>query len=282
MKRFLFGLILLLISSCEAQGRPLQVPHLAVKQEEQPKPTTFFWVAEEGIPDEVKKVKNDSLVAVRAGIPHWEEEPGYHHDYFYGAGFVPAGFDGYVLTCFHVMGAYPGTWSSESYPLIIQVFDGHDTFEAKMVFFDPYKDLALLKITTPNPDKVEFAAKPAVIAQETFNEPAKKKLPDKFYAFSFFPENPAAFFIIQIGPMRMVTNLLNPTGFPLAIIQGGVEPGFSGGPLLAPDGVVMGMIVKSSVAFSRAVIVETINVFLKDYKLQEEGRTNAKAKEEKK
>lgn len=236
--------------------------HHIGKQSEGPVTSTvFFRSIDENIPVAVKKVKEESLVAVRAEVPHWEEGPGMHHDYFYGAGFVPAGWDGYVLTCLHLMSAYPAVWVDEAYPLIVQVFDGHNAFEAKMISFNSRADLALLQVISGSEGE-KFRSKPAVMTSDSLTDPKKSPRSEKFYVFSFFPRHPNLFFTLEIGPLRTVSNAFYESSFPLGIIQGGVEHGFSGGPVLTTDGVVMGLLVKTSAAFSYMVLVETIDMFL--------------------
>ncbi len=283
----LFSVVFLALMAT-ATDRPIFLPKLYIHQET-PKeknshenksgnPSVFFQSIDENVPIAVKKVKAESLVAVRVGIPHWEDDKGMHHDFFYGAGFVPSGWDGYVLTCLHVAGSHPANWVGESYPLIVQVFDGQETFDAKMVSFNPYADLALLKVTTTSPSGKNFTSKPAPIAEKTVGDPANP-LPEKFYAIFFVPDHPSVYLTLQIGPLGVVTNALNVGIIRLGILQGVVEHGFSGGPVLAPSGVVMGMITKTSPAFSYMVLVETMNAFLIESKrILEE----AKAKEEKK
>ncbi|MDO8495453.1 MAG: serine protease [bacterium] len=214
------------------------------------------------LPDPVNNLRKDSIVPIRVEIIHYgEDEGGMHHDTFSGVGFVPPGWDGYVLTCMHVLGpAYPAIWSDKDFPLTIQVTDGKNIFDAELASFSYEADLVLLKVVSPNVDKVVFGSKPATMPSETLS---KSPLAEKLYAFSFFPANPSAFFSIQIGPLRAMTNLLS-SGmvYPMGIVQGGVEKGFSGGPLITPDGVVVGVVARTTASYSYVILVETISRFL--------------------
>ncbi len=222
------------------------------------------------IPPEVLEAKK-SFVAVRMATPRLYEDQDIHIDQDFGLGVTV--FDNYVLAALHLIGPFPTIWFSNrdsgelSKASDISIFDGDTIFAAKIDSLDYSADLVLLKVVSPNPQGKIFNLKPAKIAAQTFvvdpktNEP--KVLFERFYAFSFFTKSPRAYFSLQLGPYLTVTNLLKESlVVPIGIVQGAIEPGFSGGPLVSPDGSVMGIVSKGSAVYTYVVTVETINYFL--------------------
>jgi len=229
----------------------------------------FFTNLDQTIPDETVKARDESMVAIRVlAFRLRMDQEIYQEQISNGAGF--AVFDGYVLTALHLLGDFPALWTNgnPNFQTVIEVFDGENIFKAKTAYFNHKADLLLLKINSPNDDGREFKQKPAKLSFETYSTEQNSKTPkapyDKFFAFSFFKNAPGFFFSLQLGPYYTVTNVVKEQVLAnaMGIIQTSVEPGFSGGPLWAPDGKVTGMVARSSNAYTYVVLVETINTFL--------------------
>lgn len=234
-----------------------------------PQAVPFFTNFDQTIPDEAVKTRDESMVAVRIlAFRLGMDQEIYEQQVSNGAGF--AVLDGYVLTALHLLGDFPALWTdkSQNFPTTIQIFDGQNIFNAEVAYFNHKADLLLLKVDSPNGDGREFKQKPAKLALETYSTDAnfqKPKMPyDKFFAFSFFKNTPGFFFSLQVGPYYAVTNVIKEQMLanPMGIIQTAVEPGFSGGPLLASDGKVMGVIARSSNAYTYVILLETVQTFL--------------------
>ncbi len=221
------------------------------------------------IPGEVLKTKNESLVAVRASIYGWADNLAVYSKYYFGSGVTV--WDNYILTSLHIFGESPALWrGTDQYPTTGVILDGEHFFFAKVAFLDPQADLALLKIETPNERKETFNKKPARIAKTTYildpTSGQPRVLDEKFFAFSFYTNDARFFYTVSLGPYRAMTNTLDLgyyLPYPVGVVQGAIQPGFSGGPLLSPDGLVMGIASSGSNINTFVVTVETIHSFLK-------------------
>ncbi len=220
------------------------------------------------IPDEVAKAREESLVAIRIITPHLHPDQEIYYDHAANAVGFASG-NNYVVTALHILGERPALWfNNANYPTVVEVFDGLSIFSAKAAFWSYKADLLLLKVESPNKESREFKQKPAKLAPAiAVQDPDTKKLKvvaEKFFAFSFFSLRPMGFFSLQTGPVLTVTNFVGDQmlEIPMGIVQTAAEPGFSGGPLLAPDGTVVGLVTRSSTAYSYFVLSETVVAFL--------------------
>lgn len=227
----------------------------------------------QNIPSEVLKTKNESMVSLRSSVLAWGESFNINPEHLFGCGLTV--WENHVLTSLHLFGRHPAAWrGTDQYPTTAMIFDGQSFFRVKIVFLDPEADLALLKVETPNEYGQIFSKKPAKIAAVTsITDPTSQEqrvLYEKFYTFNFYIDHINFFYTMTLGPYLAITNSINngyPLTHPLGKIQGTVERGFSGGPLLAPNGVVMGLLSSGSDSYTWVVTVETINAFLKNASL---------------
>lgn len=235
----------------------------------QTSPQSRFIPLNQGLPSEVLKVKDESMVAVKVTMPMMAYDQRIYPNRSFGGGFVV--WPEYVLTSLHLMGEFPALWlGNKDFPTAIDVFDGEAVFSASLVDYNSQADLALLKITSPYQDGKVFKQKPAKLAANTTIQDQSLSSPqvfyEKFYAFSFYKSDPNHFFVAELGPYRAITNNLDEDyiiDLPFGIVQGRIKPGFSGGPLLSPDGTVMGLLARSSEISTLVVVPEIINLFLK-------------------
>lgn len=235
-----------------------------------PQPQTFFLSFKQSIPKEVWQAKEQSMVAVEVKIPRWD----WDHNIFEesGGGVGVTVWPNHVLMPLHLLGDYPALWDgNKDFPTAISVFDGAKFFETSLIDYNYKMDLALVKVTSPDQDGKVFQSKPikrsktTMLLDPNLSEPSI--LYNKFYAFSFFAHDPLLFFALELGPFRAITNNFD-DGYlldvPMGMIQGTLQPGFSGSPLFTPDGVLFGMMVRGKQNnFSFVVLPETIEKFLK-------------------
>lgn len=166
-----------------------------------------------------------------------------------------------VLTCAHILPELLATWFHETTSYAI--YDGHNFFNAFMLGVDPSSDLALLRLAVEQGD-VKFEKTPALLA----GEQDRNKIPSNtefFYAYKFLSIGTNIFFPIRVGPYFSETNFVGDEILPSTFIVLGnaLEGGFSGGPLIGPDGKVYGVISQITPAYTYAVPVEVIKTFVK-------------------
>lgn len=239
-------------------------------------PDTIFIPFNESIPKPVLEVKEKSLVAVRSTFPKLGDDQRITKDHFFTVGFPVS--PNYVLTVLHLLTDYPALWQgNKDFPTVIEVSDGYAVFTTSLVSYDVPADLALLKINSPNEDGKVFHAQPVKLAQVTYfkdpNSNSAKALYNKFYSFSFYLSDPHLFFVLEFGPYRAITNSFD-LGYvldvPMGMVQGSGRPGFSGGPLLSTDGLVMGVLARVLDNYTLVILPETIDHFLKSVKEKSE------------
>ena len=226
----------------------------------------IFFTLNQGIPEKVLKARDESVVAIRVGFPVIRADQGLSEDAWYGAGFTV--WENYVVTNLHLFGNQPGLWyGTKEFPTRPQVFDGSAFFNAQLVFYDYTSDLAFLKVETPNASGENFSKKPVKLLKMNTTEKDGLELLgsyENFYAFAPYVSSPNLFFTLQLGPFRSITNSIDGGYFlsmPVGIIEGNVQPGFSGGPLFSPNGEVAGVVTRTSTIFTFVILAETIHNF---------------------
>src|SRR3989344_588951 len=233
-------------------------------------PQTFFLPFNQSIPKEVMKAKEESLVAVEINIPKWNWDHNMTQEPGHGVGVTV--WPNYVLMPLHLLGDYPSVWEGNNdFPTTITIFDGVRYFGASLVDYNYKMDLAIIKIKSPDSEGNTFRCKPIKRAQTTMQLDSNLSEPtmlyNKFFVFSFFASDPSIFFALELGPFRAITNNFDDgylLDIPLGMVQGNLQPGFSGSPLFTPDGVLFGMIIRGKGnVFSFTVLPETIENFLK-------------------
>jgi len=231
-------------------------------------PDTIFIPLNEDIPKEVTQTQEQSMVIIQATMPILSEDHRLHVQPRFTEGFVV--WPGYVLTTLHLAGGYPALWGGNSnFPTAFTIADGKALFEASLVDYNYKADLALLQVHSPNGWAVEFSKKPLKIV-ESIAPPSGDAslitpLPAKLFAFAYYSTDPHLFFAASIGPLRAITNSFDGgriTDIPFALVQGTIQPGFSGGPLLAPDGTAVGMVQGIIGIYTTVILPETMHTFL--------------------
>ena len=231
-------------------------------------PETIFIPLNQNIPAEVQKTKNESMVAVRVTIPNWRYDYRIYKNYFFGGGVTV--WSDYVATSLHLASEYPALWlGNKDFPTVFQISDGKAVFNTSLAYYDYQADLALLKVDSPNWWGAVFQQKPARLAKYTTVQDSTlfspKVLFEKFYAFGYYTSDPHLFFAVELGPFRSITNSFDGNyllDIPMGMLQGKVQKGFSGGPLLSPEGTVMGVVASESALYTYVVLAETLDKFL--------------------
>lgn len=233
-----------------------------------------YLLFDQSIPEKVMKAKEDSIVPIDISFLH-NDQAGLHRDVSGMVGFVV--WENYVLTALH-FNEYPSIWKDKD--TIITVFDGRNYFYTELVFHESYPsnphpsgylmtDLVLLKVLPSNNPSVKFSKKPVILAESTYvidKVTEKYKIINdyrKFYLFYFNPNSPLAFLPLEIGPYYAVDNLGDLNVF-IGTLQGSGKPGFSGSPLVTPDGEVLGMAIQTDYVYTYVITIETVKNFLKE------------------
>jgi hypothetical protein len=223
---------------------------------------TYFYK----FPLAVENVRTDSIVGVevswltlRRGIQEQVTKA--------ATGFVVG--DGVVLTALHTFSDIPQIWEADSTK--IKVYDGKNSFSAEVLSLNPAYDLAAILVGKTD-ENIRFIKKPVVVASQL----DKKNLPDNFYSFGFMQIDKNIYFPIRFGQYVMETNLINDDIFPVVVgmVLGKAEHGFSGAPLMGPDGVVFGMLSMTSDIYTHVTPVEQISYFLNEtFRMQKENKS---------
>lgn len=226
----------------------------------------------QSVPPFVTKTRQDSIVVVEAFYPAKDEDTGeYYLRGSMGVGFVAA--KNYVIAALHIF--FDDDSSILQYNSIkvkgkdkkleIEVINGDEHFPAKLVFYDRKKELALLEVLPP--ENETFNKKPAILADSTYitDDLGIFVVPhDSFYLF-YFPliENRNIYTPLEVGPYLSLYRH-NKLKILVGKLQGGVEWGFSGSPLISPDGKVWGMAFERTRGgvYTLVITIETIKGFL--------------------
>lgn len=240
-------------------------PHLPLQERSQP----FFVNLEGNIPEKVWKAANESLVAVEVWYQVWGDNRRISESSNFGIGFVV--WENYILANLHLFGEHPALWfGTDEFPTVPWIFDSRSYFSAELVFYDHRNDLALLKVNTPNKENISFDGKPVKIFEMSLKDQnSVRRLAEhkNFYAFGHQTTSSGFLFPLELGPFRTFTNVL-PDGYfldsPMGILQGGIQQGFSGGPLFSPKGEVFGVVTLGATLNTYVVTTETVSAFLTD------------------
>lgn len=231
-------------------------------------PETVFIPLNQSIPTEVLKTMSESMVAIRTTMPRMNGDQRIYKNHLFGGGFVV--WPDYVVTSLHLFGEFPALWlGTNDFPTIVEISDGHAVFNASLADLNYSADLALLKVSSPNGWGAVFQPKPARLAKhvtiqdQSLSSP--KTLHNKFYVFGFYTSDPHLYFALEVGPFRSITNSFDGgylMDIPMGVLQRPAQSGFSGGPLLSPEGVVMGVVARTTENYTIVVLAETIDSFL--------------------
>ncbi len=168
--------------------------------------------------------------------------------------------EGMILTALHSFSDMPAVWHSQTTK--VEVYDGEIFFNAYMVTRDPKVDLALLSLTELEQKGARFSKTPVTFA----GSKDKQNMPKRFYSFAFSSLGKNIFFPMEFGQYVMETNLVGDQVLSeqFGVIIGTAEAGFSGAPLIGPDGLVFGVLSLRGDAYSYVTTVEQTIAFLKE------------------
>lgn len=208
-------------------------------------------------PTAVKRVLSESVVGVRVSFQSFKQ--GISEVQTKNAtGFVVG--EGVVLTALHSFSDMPPVWRSQTTK--VEIYDGENFFNAFMATCDPKVDLAFLSLTELEQNGVKFSKTPVTFA----GGKNKQNMPEHFYSFLFSTLGKNIFFPMEFGQYVMETNLIGDQVLPerLGVVIGTNEAGFSGAPLIGPNGLVFGMLILRGDAYTYVTTVEQAVTFLKE------------------
>ncbi len=220
-------------------------------------------------PTEVKEILSDSIVSVQVflatvsgGVIGTNEVS--------ATGFVVD--DEIVLVTLHDFGEIPSAWFTSS--TRIKIYDGANYFDGSLIAINPNVDLALIKVEAAAASEVKFSKKVVTFADD------KSNLPDHFYAAKFIPLGPQFYLPIELGQYLMETSIVNGQVLPImmGIVDGVIEPGFSGSPLIGPDGKIYGVLTRQGGPFTYVVPLEVVKNFIEKGIKLFKGKEEASAK----
>lgn len=213
-----------------------------VKKEEQNAATAQYFYK---FPTNVQSVLRDSIVGVEvSSLSIWG---GTKTTKVKSATGFSVG-DNLILTSLHTFSNAPQTW----FPAKIRICDSQNFFNAKLVAVDPLVDLALILVVDER--GVKFSKKAVTFASSA----DKQNIPDHFFTFAFSTIGREIYFPMELGKYLMETNLIGNEilSFPLGVVSGNVEEGFSGAPLIGPDGKIYGVLSRKSDAYVYVTTLE--------------------------
>lgn len=213
-------------------------------------------------PPAVEKAKEQSLVAIEFVVPRLINGV-MGTITMQSTGFVVSS-DGSVITTMHSFGDVPSEWFNKM--TYLRVHDGRGFFKAELQKFDWISDLAMIQINNWADNKKKFK-KTAVMIARTGD---KKNLEafERLYAFRLAVLGDSIYDLpLTLGPYLRETNI--PVGDEginngvLGLVNGATESGFSGSPLLGPDGRVYGVIQRTSLVHTYVVTADGLSDFIK-------------------
>lgn len=163
-----------------------------------------------------------------------------------------------VVCASHAFGAEKAIWSSNE--TMCRIYDGENFFSCDLVSVDTSTDLAALKINTTGTGSIKFLKKPARFASAQ----DKRVMPDRFYALRLQPFGRNFYIPVLLGPYLEETNwvneILRQTTF--GMVSGSTLEGFSGGPLIGPDGKIYGILTEANSAHTYVSTTESVTEFI--------------------
>mgnify|MGYP001559254572 CR=1 FL=1 len=232
-------------------------------------------------PPAVEKTKNENLVAVEfiaARVVEKKVTPLQVR----GTGFV-VDDNGSIITVMHNMGEVPADWFAPT--TFIRVHDDHGFFDVRLEKRDWIVDLAMLKIRDWQSNKSKFRKTPATLA--TIAEKGKLEGFDHLYAFGFMTSAVGVLHLpIILGPYFQESNISDDEQEVELIMSGSagnrIDAGFSGGPLLGPDGKIYGIVKQTTNTHTYVVTLENLLAFIQsDQKTINEKLFSAQSSEDK-
>lgn len=208
-------------------------------------------------PAAVERVLSKSIVGVRVSFP--SSKRGISEIETRNAtGFVVG--EGIILTALHSFSDMPAVWHSRT--IKVEVYDGENFFNAFLTTCDPKVDLALLSLTELEQNGARFSKTPVTFA----GDKDKQNMLEHFYSFAFSTLGKNIFFPMEFGQYVMETNLIGGQVLSerLGAIIGTNEAGFSGAPLIGPNGLVFGVLSLRGDAYTYVTTVEQTVTFLKE------------------
>ncbi len=259
--RIVLGFLMLssLIASFGAQDREKDG---ANKEEKQNATAQYFYK----FPPNIQIVLKDSIVGVEvSSLSMWG---GVRTTKVKSATGFSVG-NSLIITSLHTFSDAPQTW----FPSKIRICDGQNFFNAKLVAVDPLVDLALILIV--DEERAKFSKKAVTFASSA----DKQNIPDHFFSFAFSTVGREIYFPMELGRYLMETNLIGSEilPLPLGVVSGNVEEGFSGAPLIGPDGKIYGVLSRKSDAYVYVTTLEQIPIIIKESKseLEKEAKEAA-------
>ncbi|MEX1064172.1 MAG: serine protease [Candidatus Paceibacterota bacterium] len=242
--------VLCLIAVVVLSAKKVQGQYLP--QAEMPKIVVKYYY---NFPAEVKDVLSNSIISVQVRTETMVGGVSEARDTT-STGFVVDN-DGFVLAALHSFGDVPSAWLNNSTK--VRIFDGTNYLDSSLIGIDPNADLVLIKVEGTNTPGVKFTKKAVVMAEN------KDNLPDHFYAVRFMPFGPGLYLPVKLGQYLLETNVTGGHILPIMMgaVDGTIEEGFSGGPLIGPDGKIYGVIVRRGEAFTYVVPLERASEFIR-------------------
>jgi hypothetical protein len=167
--------------------------------------------------------------------------------------------DSIVLTALHTFSDIPEIWEANSTK--IRICDGDNFFNAEILSVNAAYDLAAV-VVGKNENNAKFKKRTVVFASPQ----DKKNFPDNFYSFALSSLGKNLYFPIKLGQYVMETTLVDDDILPamVGMVLGNAESGFSGAPLIGPDGTVFGVLSMASPAYTYVTPIEQVLNFLKE------------------
>jgi len=236
--RIILGFLMLssLVASLGVQDRE---KNDANKEEKQNITAQYFYK----FPPHVQGVLTDSIVGIEISFQSVENNT-VKTKIKSATGFLVG--ENVVLTSLHTFSDMPAIWPHA----LVRIYDGRNFFGIRVVSANPSVDLALILVVEEE-NGAKFSKKPITFAD--FAD--KQKMPDHFFSFAFSTVGKDVYFPIELGRYLMETNLVGSEIFPkpLGIVGGNIESGFSGAPLIGPDGRVYGVLSRGGDAYALCI-----------------------------
>ncbi len=230
-------------------------------------------------PPAVERAKEQSLVAVEVIVPRLINNA-IGTSTMQSTGFV-INNSGSVITTMHSFGDVPSEGFHKA--TSVRIHDGSGFFEAELYQkYDWIADLVLIQVKNWADVKGKFRKTAITIAEvgdkknlETF---------DRLYVFRMAVSRDSIYDSpLILGPYLMETNVVvggdEPEHTALGLVNGQTDNGFSGSPLLGPDGHVYGVVQRTSSIHTYVVTLDELASFIKsDAKTLEKKMTEAQEK----
>lgn len=269
MKWLTFGLFPIIMLACRNSPSPQCISVTEQKTNSVPNGQQIKSKYFDSLPPKVKRTVERSVVSVKISFRRLGSDVKIYLDKNEGTGFTVAA--NIVATAAHGATEYPAVWEDPNTKC--EVYDGQNKFKCTLATVFGQTDIMTVEVKNLE-SGIKFSKSPVVLAETDQN------FPEIFYAVSFSSVGPNPYFLTKLGPYWSETNyfddIIRPQTF--GVVGGLVAKGFSGGPLIGPDGKVYGLIIErvpastpihtlvSKVADIKKLVRETVNMLEKQKK----------------